>query len=74
MKHWDRVVVPLASFTGHRARMKTQGHLREKQRRGLYPGLGYAEAPMSRCLAENLSSWATGLVYGRMKLFMVEMC
>lgn len=32
MKPWDQVVEALASFTGHWAGMKTQGHLSEKSR------------------------------------------
>lgn len=75
MSHWDQVVAAWAFFIGHWARMKTQGHLsasaelRTKSRAWPLRSLrGY------RCLAENVPSWATGLVYGRMKLFMAEKC
>ena len=75
VSHWDQVVAAWAVFIGHWARMKTQGHLsasaelRTKSRAWPLRSLrGH------HCLAENVHSWATGLVYGRMKLFMVEKC
>lgn len=48
---------------------------REVQSWGLNPGRGYSEASGAIIvLQKNIPSWATGLVSGRMKLFMVEKC
>lgn len=54
MKQWDQVMAASISFTGHRKNENSRAPFREKQRGGLYQGLGYAKVRVGHChLAET---------------------
>lgn len=56
MKHRDQVVAALASFTGHWAIMRTQGHLSEKSSgKDCIKGLAVLKAPSAIAVLQNQS-------------------